>query len=507
MKKVFVVKNRYVDSVTLMGAAEKLAELPGVTGAESGMGTPANRELLTDLGYAVPADTGKYDLMIAVDARDEAQLADAFAAGLSVLNHRGDQKQRVYHDVSELEPGAYDIAQISLPGEYAAAEIRKAIELGMDVFVFSDNVPLAQERELKELGRARGRLVMGPDAGVGLIGGVALAAGSIVRPGAVGVVGASGSGAQEVACLIERMGAGVSEIIGTGGHDLLPEIGGITMRLGMERLNRDPATKIICLVSKLASEAVMASVLDDADKLDKPVVAVFLGGGETLFAGRRVKGAESLEAAAELCYRLLTGEEKKLGWPQQAFDTLVQQQLLRIAPERKYFRGLYCGGTFTEEALILFHAQNPQVPLYSNLHTPYARKLESHRKSEGNAILDMGAEDFTAEAPHPIFDPTLRIRRLEVELADPQVAVVLLDFITGPGMNLNPILPFAPVFRLHPEVVFIASICGAKGDPQNIEEGHKALLDAGVIVADSNRQSARLAAALMAGLDRRNRRG
>ena len=500
MKKVFVIPNRYVDSVTLMGVAERLAARPGVQGAESGMGTCANIELLQGLGYAVPEGTGKYDLMIAVDAAQEAELEAAREAGLDALTHRGGPRQRTYTDIRELNPGTYDLAQISVPGPYAAAEIRKALELGMDAFVFSDNVPLEDERACKELGRKLGRLVMGPDAGVGLIGGVALAAGSIVRKGAVGIVGASGSGAQEVACLLERLGAGVSQIIGTGGRDLKPEIGGITMRMGMQRLEADPDTRLICLVSKLADETVMASVLNEADTLSKPVVAVFLGGGESLYQNRRVHGATNLQAAAETCYRLLTGEEKALGWSDTDFRVLVKELLSRIPAQRRYFRGLYCGGTFTEEALLLFSRQNPDVPLTSNLDTKYARKLASHLTSEGNAILDLGAEDFTADAPHPVFDPQLRLKRLTRELADPQVAVVLLDFITGPGVSRDPILPFAPLIAAHPEVAFITSICGAKGDPQDIAAAREALLAAGATVAASNYQSAKLAAAMMAAL-------
>ena len=504
MKKVFVVPNRYVDSVTLMGVAEKLAARDDVQGAESGMGTPANIELLESLGYPVPAGAGRYDLMIAVDAMDDAAVEAARAAALDALDNSGGAHRRVYRDLKDLPSGAFDLAQVSLPGEYAAAEVKKALRLGMDVFVFSDNVPLGEERAMKELGRELGRLVMGPDAGVGLIGGVALAAGSIVGPGGVGIVAASGSGAQEVACLLERLGAGVSEIIGTGGRDLLPEIGGITMRMALERMNRDARTRVICLVSKLADAGVMDSVLTDADRLEKPVVAVFLGGGDNLFAGHRAHGAASLQEAAEISYRLLTGETKPLGWPEQAFDTLTAKLLARVAPQRKAFRGLYCGGTFTEEALLLFRATNPQVPLTSNLNTRYARRLASHLQSEGNAILDLGAEDFTAEAPHPVFDPSLRLKRLQKELDDPEVAVVLLDFITGPGVSPNPILPFVPVIREHPEVVFITAICGAKGDPQDIAAARDALIEAGAVVADSNYQSARLAAALMAGLHGRH---
>ncbi|NLV58884.1 MAG: FdrA family protein [Clostridiales bacterium] len=502
MKRVYLAKNRYVDSVTLMGVAERILGREGITGAESGMGTPANVELLTSLGYRVPEDTCRNDMMLALDAEDEEALEAAHRAGMEMLDHPGG-RQQVLRDLRDLELGQFDIAQISLPGEYAAAEARKAIELGMDVFIFSDNVPLSQERELKEFGRTRGKLVMGPDAGVGLMGGVALAAGSIVRKGAVGIVAASGSGAQEVACLIERLGAGVSAIIGAGGHDLLPGIGGITMRMGMERLDNDPDTQVICLVSKLADRGVMAKVLTDADRLSKPVVAMFLGGGEEIFQGSRVRGAFSLQEAAELCCELLTGEKRHLGWGPDEVDRLAEDLLKGITPPRKYFRGLYCGGTFAEEALLLFARENPQVKLYSNINTPYTQKLPSHHQSIGHTLVDLGAEDFTAEAPHPVFDPSLRLRRLERELEDPQAAVILLDFITGPGVHPDPILPFVRMVRQHRDVIFIATICGAQGDPQNITQARKALEEAGVIMADSNQLSARLASALMAALERR----
>lgn len=504
MKKVYVIKNRYVDSVTLMGVAEKICKTPGVNGAESGMGTQANIDLLTSLDYQVPADTTKNDLMIAIDAGMGTQ-EKAYQAGLDILDHRGSAGEKVYHDLSAIDLNAdpYDLVQISLPGEYAADEIKKAVNRGLDCFIFSDNVSLEEELACKQLGREKGRLVMGPDAGVGLIGGVALAAGSIVRKGPVGVIGASGSGAQEVACLIERMGQGVSCIIGTGGRDLTPKIGGITMLMALERLAKDPETKVICLVSKLADPGVMAKVLDAADKLDKPVTAVFLGAPESLFEGRKVHGANSLEDAAVKSVALLGGEAAAPGRTHDELDRLAAQAVAKLPKERRYFRGLYCGGTFTEEALILFKQRNPQVPLYSNLTTAYATTLHDPHRSQGHTILDLGAEDFTAEAPHPVFDPALRLKRLEQELTDHEVGVVLLDFITGPGVHADPIMPFVPAIKAHPEVSFVAAICGAEDDPQDIVSARRALEEAGCIVVDSNYQSAWIASTMMALLEGR----
>ena len=504
MQKIFVERGRYVDSVTLMGVGERAMKKCHVKNAEGMMATPANIQTLQEMGYEVPEGITKNDLMLAVTGETEEQLEAAKAEMLLILNGGASKNAATYRDLNDidLDKDPYDLVQISLPGEYAAAEARKAIEKGLDVFIFSDNVSIEEELELKKLGREKGRLVMGPDCGVGLIGGVALAAGSINRDGPIGIVGASGSGAQEVACLIERMGLGVHCLIGTGGRDLKPEIGGITMRMGMEKLEKDPAVQVICLVSKLADLHVMSGILDDADKLSKPVVAVFLGGDEALFAGHRVQGAMSLEEAARKAVALINGTEPKLGFTDAEMKALTDR-VHTLRPEQKYFRGLYCGGTFTEEALIHFKKVNPQVQLYSNLETKYAARLADHAVSQGHAILDMGAEDFTAEAPHPVFDPALRIKRVQQELQDPSVAVILLDFITGPGVALNPIMPYVDLCDAHRDVLFIATICGAEGDPQDIRSAREALKKAGVIVADSNFQSAKLAAAMMAALDGR----
>lgn len=503
MKKVYILKSRYVDSVTLMGVAEKITKHKGVFGAESGMGTRANTELLTSLGYPVPEDVTPNDLIIAVSAETEGLCQEGYEAAVASLDHRGGNARQTYHDLIELPAGQYNLAQISLPGEYAAVEIKKALRLGMDVFAFSDNVSLEEELACKQLGRELGKLVMGPDAGVGLIGGVALAAGSIVRPGGVGIVAASGSGAQEVACLLEQIGAGVSSIIGTGGRDLSPQIGGITMRMGMERLEKDEDTQVICLVSKLADTRVMAEMLTQADMLTKPVVAIFLGADEALYEGHRVWGVQTLQEAAQACYALLTGSEKRIGRTEDTLRQVAKAQVKRIAPSRRYLRGLYCGGTFAEEAMILFTQDTPGVQLYSNLHTRYARAMASVQRSEQNTILDLGAEDFTAEAPHPVFDPALRLRRLEAELKDSEVAVVVLDFITGPGVHPDPITPFVPLIQRHPEVVFVTAICGAQGDPQDIEAAKTMLVGAGAFVAVSNAEGARFAALMMDEIDRR----
>ena len=505
MQRVIVEKKRYVDSVTLMGISDKVLVLDGVTNVETMMATPANQAVLKLQGYILADDVTANDLVIAVTAETEPQCDAAIEMVKNIIDRKDITDYTSYNNLSEinLQEDPYDLCQISLPGEYAATEAKKALQMGMDLFIFSDNVTLEEELELKQLGKKLGKLVMGPDAGVALINGVALAAGSIIKDGPIGVVAASGSGAQEVGCIIEKCGMGVSNLIGTGGRDLYPQIGGITMIEGIRRMEEDPNTKVIVLVSKLADLGVMDKVLAVADNCKKPVVVVFLGSNEKLFEGHKVHATFSLEACALKAVELAGGNVSDFGMRDDEITALAKESVARLSPEKKYFRGLYCGGTFTEEALQYFSAHNADVALNSNLSNRYSTKLEDSEKSVGHAILDLGAEDFTAKAPHPVFDPSLRLARLRQELQDEEVGVVLLDFITGPGVAADPITAFACECKKHPEIVFISCICGSLEDPQNVAEKEKLLVDAGVIVVKSNYQSAKLASAMMNELDRR----
>ena len=513
MRKVLVKKKRYVDSVSLMSVAGRVNELEGVENSEVAMATIINQRVLKEEGYELPSDITPDDLVIAVDCESEKRCDEAIQAAMDIIDRKNVESDVEFTslDDPELKAETFDLCQISLPGEYVYTEAIKALDKGLDLFIFSDNVTLDEERKIKEYGKKKGKLVMGPDAGVGLINGVALAAGSMNSFGPIGIVGASGSGAQEVACLIEHRGLGVSQIIGTGGRDLYPEIGGITMLEGIEALEKDDNTKVIVLVSKLADINVMDKVLYRADECKKPVIAIFLGSDESLFEKHKVEAAFSLEEAGLKAVEKITGVKQDPQFSDEEIKQLAKEEVAKLPLERKYFRGLYCGGTFTEEGLLYFSRHNKNILLHSNLSNKYAEKLADSHKSVGHTILDMGAEDFTAEAPHPVFNPELRLKRLREELKDPEVGVVLLDFITGPGVARDPIGSHAKEIKKLRDsglpVIFIANICGSDNDPQNIKEKVKLLKDAGVIVTGSNYESAKIASAMMDELERRQVNG
>lgn len=81
------------------------------------------------------------------------------------------------------QQAASNLALISVPGDYAAAEAIKALRLGLSVMLFSDNVSLAREHEIKTLPREKNLLVMGPDCGTAIINGMPLGFANVVRRG------------------------------------------------------------------------------------------------------------------------------------------------------------------------------------------------------------------------------------------------------------------------------------------------------------------------------------
>ena len=192
-------------------------------------------------------------------ARARQALAAALAEAEALLRESavpapgGDRRTRraaaQHRDGASAFPAA-NLALISTPGEYAVAEALKALRLGLNVMLFSDNVTLADEAFLKRYAQVQGLLVMGPDCGTAIINGTPLGFANVVRRGDIGIVAASGTGLQQVTCLIDRLGKGVSQAIGTGGHDLHAAVGGITMQHGLDALAADPATRVIVLISK-----------------------------------------------------------------------------------------------------------------------------------------------------------------------------------------------------------------------------------------------------------------
>ncbi len=516
MIRSVVRPNLYQDSVNLMLLSTQVRELPGVRDAAVMMGTPLNKDRYREAGLLTPeiAAAGPNDLCIAVQAEDEAAIAVALEAietffrapQRALAGLAGEVRPRSLESALRRLPQA-DLALISVPGEYAAAEAERALRKGLHVFLFSDNVPLEEEVRLKTLAAERGLLCMGPDCGTAIVAGLPLGFANVVPPGPIGVVGAAGTGLQEVTCLIAHRGAGITHALGTGGRDLSRAVGGRTFVTALRALGADPDTKVLVLVSKPPDLVVEAEILAEVRRIAKPTVVAFIGGRPDTAATVGAVGVETLAEAADAAVALARGDvwaARGLLEVEAAHRARIEGQRRRLAREQRLVRGLYSGGTLADEAALILGRRLPGVSALTAM--AGVAVLPDVNRSAGHAVVDLGEDIFTRGRPHPMIDPTLRIDRLRREAEDPAVAVLLLDVVLGYGAHPDPAGALAPAILAARErrkagagdLAVIASVVGTEEDPQGYAKQRAVLEGAGVWVADSNAEAALVAAALVA---------
>jgi FdrA protein len=503
------IRNFYRDSVALMQLSAALGKLPGVRQASAVMASETNLGLLREAGLlAEEVDAGPNDLLIALEGDDPAALAAAEAEAKQALERkpastpgagpRGEPPRSLEMGL-DAAPGA-NLALISCPGDYAAAEAMKALRLGLHVMLFSDNVAVEDEIALKRYAQAHDLMVMGPDCGTAIIGGIPLGFANLVRRGDIGIVAASGTGLQQVTCLVDRLGCGISQAIGTGGHDLSRDVGGVTFLQGLKALADDPETRVIVLISKPPAPEVAARVIDVAGKTGKPVVVNFLGAEPKFATGANLTPAKTLEDAALAAAALSKGEGKdRLALASPAFEPPA------LAAGQSFIRGLYSGGTFCYEASLLLAETLPEV--YSNTPVGAAKALGDVWKSRGHTLIDLGDDVFTRGRPHPMIDHRLRNERIAKEARDPETAAILLDVVLGYGAHADPASEIAPVVRQAisealasgRRLTVVGFVCGTPADPQSLATQETKLREAGMTLAQSNAQAVRLAARIAKG--------
>ena len=511
MIKTVTMSGAYMDSTLLMRLSRQIKELDGVVKAVAVMGTDMNKTVLEEFGALneKTSATNGNDLIVAVDATRDISEKEIIGAVNGIINAQKEsnsdsQQQKLYPSIQSLidEKQHPNLAIISLPGNYAADEARNALELGLHVFIFSDNVPLEEEVELKKLGKAKNLLVMGPGAGTAVIDDVAIGLMSNVRPGHIGIVAASGSGLQEVAVLAHRYGHGISQAIGTGGRDLSLEVGGSTMLQGIRLLQEDEDTNVIVLVSKPPHPNTALKIYNEVRNGKKPIVIFFLGGDKDSIRKAGAYYAPTLEAAARIACSLDDGQapliiDDYMEQYRNALRPFVDAERARLTPQQKYMRGLFCGGTHSEEAVTLLQDFVPF--LHSNIHFGKAALLENSKISIGNTLVDMGDEEFTRGKPHPVMDPSILNERLLQEGRDPEVGVILFDLILGyPAVHPDPVGTIEETISQIQSIAaserryisLIASICGTDIDPQQMVHQVNRLTRLGVRVLESNCRAA-----------------
>lgn len=503
-----IKKNTYIDSVSLMSVSARAQAIPGVTQAFAAMGTPMNKEVLAGQGLLseelTAAGPGDLVLIVVTETDEDAEPAMAALEELLVRKPAAGRSDEVaYRTIASAAEGRPDanLAIVSVNGAYAAREARAALNAGLNVLLFSDNVPLEDEIELKRAAHDAGLLMMGPDCGTAILNGVSLGFANRVRRGRIGIVGASGTGSQELSVRIHDFTGGVSQLIGTGGRDLSEVVGGIMMLDGIDALEADPGTEVVVVVSKPPAPSVAARVLDRLRASSKPVVVCFLGAGENTIAAGAARGIQvhtrtkpaALAAVVAAGADARTLDLHELNWP------LIEEVRARLRPEQRFIRGLFAGGTLCDEAMFLALEKYPNV--YSNIATNPELRISGRDRSREHTFLDLGEDEFTNGRPHPMIDPSARTERLLQEAADPEVGVIAMDFVLGYGANADPVgtmLPAVAEARAraaadgrHLEI--LGYVLGTDEDPQGLASQVAKLGDAGITWASSSTNTGLLA--------------
>jgi FdrA protein len=520
-----VRRGTYRDSVQLMRIARRLRDMPGVDQAEILMGTETNLEALRR-AHLVPPDVeearpGASDLVIVVAGTEDA-VGPALQTAAEMVDlgpfaqasrdeRRGEPSNARPVSRSQAEalrwmPDA-NLVLLSIPGPYVFPEAMGALEAGLNLMVFSSNVPVADEIALKEEAARRGLLVMGPDCGTAFLGGAALGFANAVRRGAIGLVAAAGTGLQEVMVLIDRAGSGVSQAIGTGGRDVSEQVAGRSTLAGLALLDGDPSTKAIVVLGKPPHGAAMDRILERVGRLQKPAVVCFLGAPPHPIAKAGALPATTLEEAAVQVVALADQRPVRDVRASLHADSVLLSRIREGAAclpgTQRCIRGLFSGGTLANEAaLILLNAVGS---VSGNLTLPGIQLLRDPGTSSGHTVVDLGEEIFTTGRPHPMIEPAMREQRLLQEASDPSTAVILMDFVLGYGSHPDPVGALLPALERarsiaaqQGRVLFIvASVCGTEGDPQGLVRQIEKLTSAGVIVASTNAAAARAAALIV----------
>ena len=493
MIHAFIKKGCFQDSVSLMIISRKLSESENVDDVSVMMGTPANKSLLETTGFwhddfnqatpndicvAIRTETADESITQAIlQQLDESlqQLAQATGGSQALL------QVRRWESACQKLPDA-NMTLISVAGEYAAELANQALDRNLNVMMFSDNVTLEDEIKLKRRAQDKGLLVMGPDCGTAMIAGTPLAFANVMPEGNIGVIGASGTGIQELCSQIALADEGITHAIGLGGRDLSAEVGGISALTALEMLGADDKSQVLAFVSKPPAEAVRQRIVTAMKATGKPVVALFLGYTSAVARDENVWFAATLDDAARLACLLARVTARR-----SAFFTTGDGVI----------RGLYTGGTLAAEAAGLL-AGHLNVLVDADHH--HGMMLDA----AGHQIIDLGDDFYTVGRPHPMIDPALRNQLITDLGSQPQVRVLLVDVVIGYGATADPAASLALAWqkacavRASEQPLFaIATVTGTERDPQCRSLQIATLEDAGIAVVNSLPEATLLAAELI----------
>ena len=508
---VIIKSNFYRDSLQLMKISDKVRRTsPGVTEASVLMATSTNKGILIRLGFppSLVEEAKEGDIIIAVRAQDQNSLDMAIQKANDMLESpekslSGDEGKSKLNGLDAALGAMPDanLVLLSIPGEFVKDISLKLIEKRIHQQIFSDHVPIEDELVMKEQAVKNGVLILGPGSGTSIINGKGIGFSNAIKEGPVGIVAAAGTGLQEVITLLDHCGIGVKHGLGVGGADPKEKIGGLMMLECIKLLEKDPEIEVVGIVSKPPYPAVQEKILGYISQNAKKKYVLAFIGGEQSRGDRmddRITQVSSLASAVlavakHLGVEQFTRARAETYISQEDLTKRLENEWVKLRDNQKYVRALYTGGTFTYEAQVILGGILPG-PIFSNAPILGIKEMVSSLTSEANSIVDLGEEEFTEGRPHPMIDPTIRKLRILEEAKDPEVGVLLMDFVLGYGSHPDPVGAAIREIKEAKEIAarerrylsVISHVCGAAGDPQGYEGSISKLQSVGSIVLPTN---------------------
>ena len=478
MIKTIIKKDLYKDSVSLMLLNNKINDHDAVNIASIMMASPANKEMFESNGLLTDEvkNASANDVAIVLDLKDDSKLDEIINIIDESLSQNQSDSTDAKKSIDTLEDAFNEmkdanLAIISIAGSYVYSVANKCLDKNLNLMIFSDNVDIEEERKLKQKAKEKNLLVMGPDCGTSIINGIPLAFANTVKKGKIGIVGASGTGIQEVISVLDQNGYGISQAIGTGGRDLHSEIGAISFIQAFDMLMEDDQTEVVIALSKPPAKEVKENLENYFLKSKKPIAAIFLG-EEPKDHYENLYWADTLDEVATLAIDLL--EKKK---PENKTDRF------EVIDKKGSIKGLFCGGTLASESANLIQRA---------LNITYKKSDDGYLlNKDGFQVIDLGDDKYTKGKPHPMIDPNARIPFIKKAIEDNDTKVVLMDVVLGYGSHDNPASTITDVIKenSNKDVEFVITLCGTKGDYQNIDSQKQLLEEAGAKVFRTNREA------------------
>jgi len=510
-----VKKNFFRDSVQMMQFSQQLKDEQGVVDAAIVMGTDLNKntlknmDLLTEDGISATEN----DTLISINCKDENSLNNTAQKAEQLLVSDSAKAKNEFNDLSSALDSFSNanIASLSIPGQFVKEMAVELINKQLNLFVFSDHVPLEDEIYLKNLALENNVLFMGPEAGTSILNGTVFGFGNRIRKGSVGIIGASGTGIQEASTMIDLFGEGISHAIGVGGRDLRNDIGGVMTMKTMEIFENDPNTKAVLLVSKPVDNYIRNKIINKINNFSKKnYVLCLVGDNENREDTDKIKFSKSIQTSVLKILKLLDDnvyKKTKDVVRNQINDSIKLSESLSkdLNEGQKFIRGFFAGGTLCYESKIILEQMIGKI--YSNLSSDDEYSIKGNVSSKENTLIDFGEEEFTSARPHPIIDPLLRRNRILEDANDPNVGVIIIDIICGINAAKNTMAFHAETIKKAIEIAreqgrklsVFTYICGTENDVSKNEL--KLLADSGAKLFTSNALMSFAAALVVKNLD------